>query len=163
MILTGRPRRTTAIAWLIITIQLTMPFSLTYSPMVLAGEEKIEQSAVAVGEHFKTGALVITSDNSLANNTAVNAVEATVIDLNGNPVDNTPVTFSLSGSSNVASGFFLEALTDRRGVAKLAFMNKVAESVRVTATLKNTITASAETQFRSAETVKNIRSENLPQ
>ncbi|HDT4958970.1 TPA: inverse autotransporter beta domain-containing protein, partial [Enterobacter kobei] len=49
-------------------------------------EVTITQFAATRGEHFEAGTLVATSNNNPANNIAANVVEATVIDLNGNPV-----------------------------------------------------------------------------
>ncbi|MRT05110.1 Ig-like domain-containing protein [Ewingella americana] len=107
----------------------------------------ITESADAATGHVDSGAILSVVDNSLANNAAMNQVKATITDAGGNPLANTAVTFSLSGSATVAPGSSLNAMTDENGLVSVSFISKIAETVTVTATLENGNKGSVETRF----------------
>mgnify|MGYP003741871545 FL=1 len=105
----------------------------------------IQQVADTATGRVNDGAVVITTDNRVANGSAANKVSATVTDANGNPVPEMPVTFTLTGSA-VAVGSPTQ-ISDAQGVAKLDFTNTVAETVTVKAATANGGNASADAHF----------------
>lgn len=118
----------------------------------------LTESADAATGQIPAGAILTTVDNSVANNTAMNQVKATITDAGGNPLANTRVTFTLSGSAVVAAGSSLTATTDDQGVVSLSLVDRVAETVKVTATLDNGNAGSIDTHFiadSSSATVSN--------
>src|SRR5471030_1249407 len=110
-------------------------------------EVTVTETADNATGQIGNGAFTAVVDNSLANNTAMNQVKATVTDAGGNPLANTAVTFALSGSATVAAGYSLSATTDDKGQVTINFVDKVAEAVTVTATLQNGNTGTVETHF----------------
>src|SRR5471030_759807 len=110
-------------------------------------EVTVTETADNATGQIGNGAFTAVVDNSLANNTAMNQVKATVTDAGGNPLANTAVTFALSGSATVAAGSSLSATTDDKGQVTINFVDKVAEAVTVTATLQNGNTGTVETHF----------------
>ncbi|MEN3752117.1 Ig-like domain-containing protein [Mangrovibacter sp. SLW1] len=76
------------------------------------------------------GALEITADNAVADNTATNAVKATVTDSNGNPVPGQTVDFS---STVTGVNFTVSGVTDASGVATASLTSSVAGTVPVKA------------------------------
>lgn len=119
-------------------------------------EFTIEEAADAESGHIESGAILSVVDNSIANNTAINQVKAIVTDASGNPLANTAVTFALSGSATVAPGSSLSATTDAQGQVTVSFVNKIAETVTVTATLGNGNTGSVDTQFLADSSTANL-------
>lgn len=107
----------------------------------------ITESADAATGHIAAGAILATVDNSVANGAAMNQVSAIITDAGGNPLANTAVTFSLTGSATVAPGSSLNATTDENGQVSLSLISTVAAAVTVTATLDNGNTGSIDTRF----------------
>ena len=107
----------------------------------------ITQSADAATGHIDSGAILVATDNSAANDSSMNEVNAVITDSGSNPLPNAPVTFSLTGSATVAPGSSLNAMTDEKGRVGIRFINKVAEKVTVTATLENGNSGSIDTHF----------------
>jgi len=107
----------------------------------------ITEGADAASAHIADGAMTVTVDNSIANQSAANQVRAIVTDAGGNPLAGLPVTFTLSGSAQVAAGSSLTATTDASGAVAVGFTDAVAESVTVNATLANANNAQVTTQF----------------
>ncbi|MGY2800317.1 adhesin/invasin [Ewingella americana] len=107
----------------------------------------ITESADAASGHIGSGAILTAVDNSVANNAAMNQVNATITDANGNPLTHTRVTFTLGGSATVAPGSSLSAMTDDKGMVSISLTDKVAETVTVTATLDNGNSGSVDTHF----------------
>lgn len=135
------------------TVTVASSFNDTALP-----EIAISQQADNSTGRITSDAIIVNTDNSVANNTAVNTVTATITDAAGNKLANVPVTFSLSGSATVAAGSALNAVTDDKGVASVAFVNKVAETVKVTATLANGNSGSVDSRFVADSTTAAISS-----
>ena len=110
-------------------------------------EITISENADAATGHVAAGAILATVDNNIANNTAMNQVRATITDATGNPLPNTAITFSLTGSATVAPGSSLNATTDENGLVNISFIDRIAETVTVTATLENGNSGSVDTHF----------------
>ncbi|WP_315851121.1 YrIlm family inverse autotransporter adhesin [Yersinia aldovae] len=82
---------------------------------------------------------------ALADNTATNALSATVKDVNGNVVPNVVVTFAVTvGSATLSSA---TATTDVNGVATATLKSTVAETNQVTASVRGTATAAKPSAF----------------
>lgn len=124
------------------TVTVVSTFNDTALP-----EVTISQQADSSTGRIASDAMIVTTDNSVANNTAIDTVTATITDAAGNILANVPVTFSLSGSATVAAGSALKAVTDDKGVVSVAYVNKIAETVKVTATLANGNTGSVDSHF----------------
>ncbi|MEN3752116.1 Ig-like domain-containing protein [Mangrovibacter sp. SLW1] len=77
-----------------------------------------------------SGALEITTDNAVADNTSTNAVKATVTDSNSNPVPGQTVDFS---STVTGVNFTVSGVTDASGVVTATLTSSVAGTVPVTA------------------------------
>jgi adhesin/invasin len=107
----------------------------------------ITQSADAATGHIGSGAILATVDNSVANSAAMNQVNATISDANGNPLPGTRVTFTLGGSATVAPGSSLTAMTDDSGKVSINLVDRIAETVTVTATLDNGNSGKIDTHF----------------
>ncbi|HHU4047297.1 TPA: invasin domain 3-containing protein [Enterobacter cloacae] len=133
------------------TVTVASSFNDTALP-----EISITQQADSSTGRITSDAIIVATDNSVANNSAVNTVTATITDAAGNKLASVPVTFSLSGSATVAAGSSLNALTDDKGVVSVGFVNKVAESVTVTATLANGNSGSVDTHFIADSTTAAI-------
>ncbi|HHX3467326.1 TPA: Ig-like domain-containing protein [Enterobacter asburiae] len=135
------------------TVTVSSSFNDTALP-----EITISQQADNSTGRITSDAIIVTSDNSVANNTAINTVTATITDAAGNKLANVPVTFSLSGSATVAAGSALNTVTDEKGVVSVAFINKVAETVKVTATLANGNSGTVDSHFVADSTTAAISS-----
>lgn len=135
------------------TVTVASSFNDTSLP-----EITITQQADSSTGRITSDAIIVTTDNSVANNTAVNTVTATITDAAGNKLANVPVTFALSGSATVAAGSALNAVTDDNGVVSVAFVNKVSETVKVTATLANGNSGSVDSTFVADATTAAINS-----
>ena len=79
-----------------------------------------------------SGALIITTDNALANGVVENRVKATVTDAHGNVLPNQAVTFSATNNALIANS----GTTDANGTVSLPLTNTTAGVSRVTATVK---------------------------
>lgn len=135
------------------TVTVASSFNDTALP-----EITISQQADNTTGRITSDAIIVSTDNSVANNTAINTVTATITDAAGNKLANVPVTFSLSGSATVAAGSALKAVTDDNGVVSVAFVNKVAETVKVTATLANGNSGTVDSHFVADTTTAAISS-----
>jgi adhesin/invasin len=82
---------------------------------------------------------------ALANNTATNALSATVKDAGGNPLEGQTVTFAVTVGSAVLSS--ATATTDANGVATATLKSTVAETNQVTASVRGTATTAKPSEF----------------
>ncbi|MCP2006255.1 UNVERIFIED_ORG: adhesin/invasin [Buttiauxella agrestis ATCC 33320] len=78
-------------------------------------------------------AVSMTTNNSPANNLAINQAQARITDANGQPVKGIPVTWSLSGSTTARLTTAETVNTDSNGVAAVSLKDSVAENVTLTA------------------------------
>ncbi|MCB5309519.1 beta strand repeat-containing protein, partial [Yersinia massiliensis] len=100
------------------------------------------------------------ASGAVANNTATNAVSATVKDGNGNIVPNVVVTFAVTGGATFNGGTEVskEAITNSDGVATAALVSLVAGDHAVTATVGTNTTAAKTANFIADETTAEIGS-----
>lgn len=78
-------------------------------------------------------AVSVTTNNSPADGTAENTVQAIVTDSSGQPVANIPLTWSLNGSPTAHATSPATVSTNASGIATLTLTDSVAENVTVTA------------------------------
>ncbi|CQJ00162.1 inverse autotransporter beta-barrel domain-containing protein [Yersinia massiliensis] len=100
------------------------------------------------------------ANGAVANNTATNAISATVKDGNGNTVPNVVVTFAVTGGATFNGGIEVtkEAITNNDGVATAALISLVAGDHAVTATVGTNTTAAKTSNFIADETTAEIGS-----
>ncbi|WP_186369698.1 beta strand repeat-containing protein, partial [Yersinia alsatica] len=111
----------------------------------------------------ETTAVIMETDFSVAsgavaNNSATNALSATVKDGNGNAVPNVSVTFIVTGGATFAGGTqtSLTATTNNSGVATAALVSLVAGEHSVTATVGANIPVTKNSAFIADETTAEI-------
>lgn len=97
------------------------------------------------GNKEDTGAVVFTAaavgsvnvsmktDNASGNSTAVDVAQAVVLDANGQPMKDVPVTWVITGSTTAKAVSSLTVSTDGSGTATLSLTDTVGEGVTVTA------------------------------
>lgn len=122
---------------------------------------KINQIIDPASAVVKDGDLKITINNSVANGTATNSAQARVTDATGNPVAGTVVTFTLSGSAQVAPGSSLTATSDANGIVNMNFISSVAENVTVSANTANGGSAKAQATFVADKTTAGLDKNDL--
>lgn len=142
----------------------TRPMLAVISPML--GElvlpiVAVNQISDAASAAVRDGDLKLTADNAVANASASNTVQARVTDATGNPVAGMAVTFTLSGSAQVAPGSSLTALSDQNGYVNVQFISTVAESVAVTATSANGANASLNATFIADKSTATLSESDL--
>lgn len=93
--------------------------------------------------------MTVTTDNSLANGSATNAVSATVKDANGNPLAGQTVSFSANNGATVTT---VIGTTGVDGLATATLTNTTVGTSTVTATLSNGATATVNTTFVAVPT-----------
>ncbi|PKH23636.1 hypothetical protein CIG19_09400 [Enterobacterales bacterium CwR94] len=108
--------------------------SLEQVALAAATVKQISDAATAI---VREGDLKLLLDNVVANGKAESRVQARVTDATGNPVAGVAVTFTLSGSAQVAAGSSLSGISDADGVATLQFTDAVAETVSVAVSTSN--------------------------
>ncbi|AXY77769.1 hypothetical protein D3H65_28960 [Paraflavitalea soli] len=79
-------------------------------------------------------ALIVATNNALANGTATNSVKAHVVDANGNPVPNATIEFAIAGGTGAFVGS-TTITTDANGDATITLTSTVAGTVDITATV----------------------------
>ncbi|MFK3663591.1 Ig-like domain-containing protein, partial [Scandinavium sp. NPDC088450] len=77
------------------------------------------------------GSLIVVTDNSLANGSSLNIVEATVTDAFGNPLANQSVNFSADNGATMGR----PGLTDEKGMIRVGLSSSVAGPSTITAAL----------------------------
>ncbi|WP_155410623.1 Ig-like domain-containing protein, partial [Yersinia frederiksenii] len=89
------------------------------------------------------------ASGAVADNSATNALSATVKDSHGNAVPNVSVTFAVTGGATFAGGTqtSLAVITDNNGVATASLVSLVAGDHPVTATLGTNTTAAKNATF----------------
>ncbi|HEX4662243.1 MAG TPA: invasin domain 3-containing protein [Candidatus Saccharimonadales bacterium] len=107
----------------------------------------ITQISDAASAGIKDSDLTLVVDNVVADGSAQNQVQARITDARGNPVEGIEVSFTLSGSAQVAAGSSLTATSDKKGYVSIAFINIVAEVVTVVVTTMNGNSAKVDTTF----------------
>ena len=122
---------------------------------------KIQQNADSATGHIDTGAILATVDNSVADNSSENIVSATITDAGGNPLANTLVTFSMSGSATPAQSSSLTARTDNNGKVTLSLIDSIAEVVTVTATLENSNMGKIDIHFLANNSTATLTKDDL--
>ncbi|WP_167012978.1 inverse autotransporter beta domain-containing protein [Candidatus Pantoea multigeneris] len=139
----------------------TLPGELTVITSVLntaLNSLKINQIADSGLPGILDTDLVVINNNVVADGTATAEVRARVTDKNGNPVVGHEVTFSLSGSAQVAAGSSLKRNSDADGYVSVKLVNVKAETVTVRASTGEGKNTSKDVQFiadaSSADIVK---------
>lgn len=94
---------------------------------------KQDQATVTFVVPVSAIAVTVTNNNSPADNTTANTVQATVTGTNGQPVENASLTWALSGSSTATTTSPTVVTTNSSGIATLTLVDSVAEGVIVTA------------------------------
>uniref|UniRef100_UPI001643EE61 Ig-like domain-containing protein n=1 Tax=Yersinia frederiksenii TaxID=29484 RepID=UPI001643EE61 len=94
------------------------------------------------------------ASGAVADNSATNALSATVKDSHGNTVPNVSVTFTVTGGATFAGGTqtSLTATTDNNGIATAELVSLVAGDHPVTATVGTNTTAAKNSAFIADET-----------
>ncbi|WP_172668219.1 Ig-like domain-containing protein, partial [Yersinia frederiksenii] len=94
------------------------------------------------------------ASGAVADNSATNALSATVKDSHGNTVPNISVTFAVTGGATFAGGTLtsLIATTDNNGIATANLVSLVAGDHPVTATVGSNTTAAKNSTFIADET-----------
>ncbi|CND21351.1 invasin [Yersinia frederiksenii] len=94
------------------------------------------------------------ASGAVANNSATNALSATVKDASGNTVPNVSVTFAETGGATFAGGTqtSLAVITDNNGIATAELVSLVAGDHPVTATVGTHTTAAKNSTFIADET-----------
>lgn len=98
-----------------------------------AGKTASVNSAFVSQSEVSAVSVTTTTNNSPANNSATNAAQALVTDGNGQPMANTSVTWSISGSSTATLSSAATVTTNAQGVANVTFKDSVAETVTIVA------------------------------
>lgn len=98
-----------------------------------AGKTASVNSAFASQSEVSAVSVTTTTNNAPANNSATNAAQALVTDGNGQPMANTSVTWSISGSSTATLSSAATVTTNAQGVADVTFKDSVAETVTIVA------------------------------
>ncbi|CNI94667.1 invasin [Yersinia frederiksenii] len=103
------------------------------------------------------------ASGAVANNSATNALSATVKDGNGNVVPNVDVTFTVTGGATFdgASQTSLTVNTDSSGVATAGLVSRIAGGNAVTATVGTYTTAAKTSTFIVDEATAAVRSVRL--
>ncbi|MFP2237701.1 Ig-like domain-containing protein [Pseudescherichia vulneris] len=96
------------------------------------------------------GTLTVTADGAVANGTATNRVELTVIDANGNPLENVVATFTADNSASVTDS----VTTNASGVAKATLTSLRAGTATVTASAQGLIQTVPTTFIADAATAQ---------
>lgn len=109
----------------------------------------VQQISDAATARVREGDVIALQGNAVANGLAENQVRARITDATGNPVAGVSVTFSLSGSAQVATGASLTMVSDKQGYSLLKFTNRVAETVTVGVKTANGSSAQLDTQFKA--------------
>lgn len=109
----------------------------------------VQQISDAATARVRDGDVIALQGNAVANGLAENQVRARITDATGNPVAGVSVTFSLSGSAQVATGGSLTVMSDKQGYSLLKFTNRVAETVTVGVKTANGSSAQLDTQFKA--------------
>lgn len=109
----------------------------------------VQQISDAATARVRDGDVIALQGNAVANGLAENQVRARITDATGNPVAGVSVTFSLSGSAQVATGGSLTVVSDKQGYSLLKFTNRVAETVTVGVKTANGSNAQLDTQFKA--------------
>lgn len=109
----------------------------------------VQQISDAATASVRDGDVIALQGNAVANGLAENQVRARITDATGNPVAGVSVTFSLSGSAQVATGGSLTVVSDKQGYSLLKFTNRVAETVTVGVKTANGSSAQLDTQFKA--------------
>lgn len=142
----------------------THPATLTVTPTL--GDIKLKSVTVnqisdSASAVVKDGDLKLITTNVKADGLSAAQVQARVTDASGSRVPGMEVSFSLTGSAQVAQGSALKAVSDNKGYATLLFTNKVAESVTVTANTVNGGNASVTAKFIGDEATAKIKDGSL--
>ena len=98
-----------------------------------AGKTASVNSAFTSQSEVSAVSVTTTTNNAPANNSATNAAQALVTDGNGQPMANTSVTWSISGSSTATLSSAATVTTNAQGVANVTFKDSVAETVTIVA------------------------------
>nr|WP_050764978.1 inverse autotransporter beta-barrel domain-containing protein [Citrobacter youngae] len=98
-----------------------------------AGGKSDSATTTFTPREAKNIALKVTEDNAIADNTAINTVQATVDDGYGKPIKNVSVTWSIGGSSTAKLSTPAIATTDENGIVTVSLTDPVAEPVHVIA------------------------------
>ncbi|MFV8808549.1 Ig-like domain-containing protein, partial [Yersinia enterocolitica] len=88
--------------------------------------------------------LTVTTDNAVANGSAVNAVQALVTDANGNPLADQVVSFRANNNATITA---VTGTTGTDGIATATLTNTTVGTSVVTATLSNSASATVNTTF----------------
>ncbi|WP_145574504.1 Ig-like domain-containing protein [Yersinia alsatica] len=142
---------------------MTLTNTVTGTTVVTA---TVNSSNASVNTTFKADATTaeiadtdfIVANGALANNTATNALSATVKDAGGNVVPNVSVTFVVSGGATFAGGTqtHLSVTTDNSGVATARLVSLVAGVHSVTAAVGTNTTAPQDSTFIADESTAAI-------
>jgi adhesin/invasin len=98
-----------------------------------AGGKTGKTTATFIQTVAKNLAVSMTGNNAIADNSALNTVQAVLTDGNGNPVENAVVTWSMTGSSTASFTSSTSVNTNSSGIATVSLKDSVAEPVTITA------------------------------
>ncbi|MCP2124401.1 UNVERIFIED_ORG: adhesin/invasin [Pantoea agglomerans] len=125
----------------------TMAESLTLTASLANGSSATASSQfVSDSKSASLKDLLVTTDGSPADGKTENVAQVTVTDANGNPLSGQTITWKADKSTVT---FGQSAATDQRGMTTVAYIDTMAESLTLTASLANGSSATASSQFVS--------------
>jgi len=123
----------------------TMAESLTLTASLANGSSATASSQfVSDSKSASLKDLLVTTDGSPADGKTENVAQVTVTDANGNPLSGQTITWKADKSTVT---FGQSAATDQRGMTTVAYIDTMAESLTLTASLANGSSATASSQF----------------
>lgn len=140
------------------TITSTRAGDSQITAKVNGSQQNVTVTFLADGDsaHIASGSLEVTANNAIANGSATNQVQATVVDENDNPVPSATVLFSASNGAAIAA----QGTTDNSGNVTTTLTSETAGISKVTATV-NGGSQTTEVSFIADSSTATIRTGDL--